>query len=439
METTSSHTTRRPPQQTQVPSGRRDLICYAGLLYSAYCALAISRGDVFLAKSGLFPPPVVVYFGFTLAMAVAAACAARVRWSELSNSYGVILMPLLLLAAIALLQLPRSENTAEVTQQAFMPLISMLAISIAPIAMQSYETWQSWRRVLIGALLLLIASLAVDVVIPGTFSKVLSRPAGFPENPNQTAATLCMLTALLLNYRRATIGSFALLLIGGVAVMATLSRAGMVLFALIVFAFLSSAFILSRDRINVRTLGLVVVTAALAVAGVAQLVASSEAYRTAGAQRRLDIFSGERTFVRVDDPRVQIAEVAISEVELRPIAGHGPAASRLRAIAPHNLYLSLWWDYGVVALVTYIAMLSGGVLLALHKAQIGATVFFAVLAAGGLFSHTLLDARATHFGIAAAIVMCSRSRREGTSVTLLRTEVSNYPRTNVSATGRAPS
>lgn len=395
---------------------RRDLIWVAAILYGGYCALAISRADVFLAKIGLFPAPVLVFFTLSVAMAVLAGCARRVRWSELSSPYGLILMPLMLLAVVALMQLPRSENSVEGVKYAFMPLASLFAVGLAPIALAVFTTWQGWRAALIGALALLFGSLAVDVAIPGTLSNVLSRPAGFPENPNQTAAIVCMLAALLLDYRRATVGSFVLLFVCGIAVLATLSRGGMVLFAFVVLAFLSSTWMLSARRMKVRTYGFLVVVIGLAIVGGAQLVESSDAYRTAGAQRRLGILSGERSFVRADDARLQIAQVAISEVELRPIAGHGPAASRLRAIAPHNLYLSLWWDYGVLAVLAYVVLLGAGILLSLHKLQIGAAVFFVVLSLASLFSHTLLDVRAVHFAIATAIVMCARARSRDVSI-----------------------
>jgi O-antigen ligase len=384
---------------------RKDFLWLCGICYSAYSAVAMSRADVFLAKLGLFPPPVLVFFALTGGMLLLALSARRVAWRRLSTPYGIVVLPLMVLAAIALLQLARSENSSDDVKFAFMPLASLLAVAIVPFALAAVA---NLRAILIVALVVLIASIAVDVVIPGTFSKVPARPAGFPENPNQTGAVLCMLTALLLDYKQTKLSSIAWLAICAVAVLATLSRGGMVLFALLAVSFVGSRLVLFRGPAKIRMYVWIVLLGMVAVVGASQLLQSSTAYQGVNAQRRLRGLAGEDAFVRTDDARLQIADIAIGQINTSPILGKGAAASRLAYIAPHNMYLSLWWDYGIAAVLAYIAILVLGLMCALRRQQLGAGVFFAILAMAGMFSHTLLDARAVHFGFAVAMLLCAQ-------------------------------
>src|SRR5439155_17883923 len=88
-------------------------------------------------------------------------------------------------------------------------------------------------------------SIYIDAAYPQTFGKLATRPAGFEENANNAAAIAVFLVIASVDWKRSRARDMLLWLIAGSAVLATLSRGGMIMLAVV---FVCYIFVSARSE-----------------------------------------------------------------------------------------------------------------------------------------------------------------------------------------------
>ena len=141
------------------------------------------------------------------------------------------LLTLGLLAALTWLQWPRNPDARFRDGISLVIVFGMAASAMAlPLASSARLRW---RRYLGAAFLFYCCTVFIDVLWPGAFALFVFRAAGLAEDPNVGAYMVLILAAPLLSYRRFSAASLAVLFIAGFAVFMTLSRSGLLGYAIL--------------------------------------------------------------------------------------------------------------------------------------------------------------------------------------------------------------
>lgn len=254
----------------------------------------------------------------------------------------------------------------------------------------------AWWAGLAGGLLL--ASILVDVVRPGTFSKQMSRAAGTVMEANGAAFVLLLLAAFLLRWDRVRTSSVVVLTLAGVGVLCTLTRSGTVAFALLVLGFAVLAGngenpLSWRRRLGrLATAAVVLVGAIWTFQAVAREIPGT--FQKAAARGRLDMAAGRQDPTKNWAVRIEVAKESLAAVEASPIAGQGPGTTRSFKRRAHNLYLEIWVELGLAGLAAYLLILAlTGWRLVRHPPR-GTLLVLTVIIFWGFWSHTVLTTRA---------------------------------------------
>jgi O-antigen ligase len=300
----------------------------------------------------------------------------------------------------------QSEIALEVTRQRILAgiSISVFAILFAPPAALRIARW--------AVVVLTVATVPLeiyDLLHPHVLSVVVGRAAGFYVNPNLCgeALTLGVLFGhgVLRPRARALVAAIA-----GFGVLLTLSRADILLFAIVLL-------ILARQgRLSLRG----VFGGAVAVAGLIfiLLAASGKLGALVDAVRFLS--SKKNVIERVLNAqnaaeggdasatlRIEVATRAVGMLSEHPFLGKGIGATNEweYRIGPHNMYLLFGAEFGVLGLLLYPSM----VFCVCWRARgpdrqlvwaIGA--FYLLL---GLFSHNVVDNWPDMVGLAMAVAL----------------------------------
>ena len=261
---------------------------------------------------------------------------------------GVALLPLVRVVDAILLQ--RFESGSQDT--IIMEFARMTFVMLAIIALLSTEQWKKtalWAAVL--AIFLTTGSEIAEQMGMVQFTSIPGRFAGFNGHPNFPPVLLCemlgIVFALSQNFR------FNCLMIGvalpGVAL--TYGRSGMIVLVLI-----SGFYVLLNGR---RHLGFLAVVVAVAVpllgVGVAVLESGSKngMIKDKNTSDRLEAIYN-LDFEKLKSPeRVKDVSDAWEATMLRPTFGYGTGISGT-LYAPHNEYVSLWLELGVLGIVLFV-------------------------------------------------------------------------------------
>jgi O-antigen ligase len=228
---------------------------------------------------------------------------------------------------------------------------------------------------------------------PGTFSKLYTRPAGFMKDPNAGAATVTILAIATVDWTRSRASDMLLWLIAGTAVVATLSRGGMVLLAV---AFLFYSVVLARSALQLyaKRLSMVLVAAAIivplySIANLGSTVYSADNRRV---QLLAALLGGEPTSLTADS-RVELALDYIDSISARPIVGHGTGFIHSQPKAPHNTFLTLWVENGILGLAGYLMLIGIAFWYFRRRADARGQAFCAATFVLSVFANDALDMR----------------------------------------------
>jgi O-antigen ligase len=202
-----------------------------------------------------------------------------------------------------------------------------------------------------------------------------------------------MLAIATVDWTRSRTTDMLLWLIAGFAVAATLSRGGMILLAV---AFLYYGIVSWRTGPHRYAMNLSILLVAIAVivplyslTGLGTTVYSAENDHL---QLLTGLLGGD-TASLTNDSRVALARHFTDLISDRPILGYGTGLAMSYATGPHNMFLTLWLENGIVGLSVYLMAL---IVCLLHFRMIAdsrAQAFCLAVLISSFFSHNLLSSR----------------------------------------------
>lgn len=372
-------------------------------LYSlSVLTLFFSVGDIALGHRGMLPAgattcAIAALLPLALGQAVRALgahCAAGLAEPIRRNSLPLLSFATIALFAMALSLLPGSvwdDGSKWIFLLPYGFAISLLSL-IASCGRGAAAALPFAGTL---ALSLMLWSINCDLVTPGTFAALNERAAGFSGNANYSALVAVMLCAATLDYdgRRLLLGDLVVLVLTGAIVLISLSRSGLLNFAVVVAAWIAVRCIYRgisrRDALSLG-ISLALACASLGLSGPLfseQLAAlqKQSRFRRASAAQQVDDGSAAS--------RLAAAKDALTRINDAPILGHGTGYARRMPELPHNLYLQQWVNNGIFGLLSYLAFL--GISLwhfAVRRFFPGIMLMIAAVV-GSFFSHNILDQR----------------------------------------------
>lgn len=256
----------------------------------------------------------------------------------------------------------------------------------------------SFRRLFpfyaLAALSLLLWSIYLDITYPGTFAALGQRAAGFPGNANFAALVAVMTCSAALDYnsQQGQWKNALLLVVTGIIVVTTMSRSGMLNFALLlgIFSYTRMAENGWKPR---EVLKLITITGIMA--GVcATLAITAVATGTISEHSRLGRLLSNK---QVDDGSAASRLFAVREslrlIDESPLIGHGTGHARTMAELPHNLYLQQWVNNGLIGILGIMFFFGVSLATFIKRRYRPGQALMLVSILGGVFSHNILDQR----------------------------------------------
>ena len=234
--------------------------------------LFLTELDRELVRRGFPVPGVLLFAAFMAVFAVwllaprsgLAMKDAGAHALQLLRRRWPFLLALLALAALTWIQWPRNPDARFRDGISLVVILGVTAgAALLPLVP---SVRRRWRLYLGAAFLLYCCTVFTDVLWPGTFTLLAYRAAGLAVDPNVGAFMILILGAPLLAYRRFSSWSLAVLFIAGFAVFMTLSRSGLLGYAILFAAFSSWTVWTVRGRRIVAAGGLAATAALLAAA-----------------------------------------------------------------------------------------------------------------------------------------------------------------------------
>ncbi|RIK81125.1 MAG: hypothetical protein DCC68_09270 [Planctomycetota bacterium] len=293
-------------------------------------------------------------------------------------------------------------------------LASLLIVMAAAVAARSVFLAYGVRFTL-GGLFLLGLVIPLGIWISSYYpefyrvrigeSRDLSRATGTYNNPNEAGAAVCMFAAMVFAYMMSgrskllsTVLVVGALMISALAILLTASRGAFVVFALVSLA---------QVVISPGSKKLVLSLAAVAVvAGMAYAVFSYWVVREATDRSQVERFESLGRVIRgeVTDEttggRFELAMNGIREWQKSPLLGNGLGTQRrvgAANIGPHNTYILIAGEAGIVPLALYLLMIAAivwqGWKCPVPAIRTFAMTFGFVLALGSLTAHGVLQSR----------------------------------------------
>ncbi len=210
------------------------------------------------------------------------------------------------------------------------------------------------KRAAIVVILLGTGSILYEAAGYAEYSQIPGRPAGFITQPNEAIIMVILMLGIVLTFNEGFWSSALIIAIAGIGVGVTLSRSGMLVFALMVMAFIAANL-----RKNFTKLVIIVAATIPAVlAGFALLtqMASSRNFGTdKNAMDRVEAITGMfggHTDKMESDERMKDLRDGWEAVGSAPVFGHGTGCASSRW-QPHNQWVAIWLDIGVGGVVLY--------------------------------------------------------------------------------------
>ena len=226
---------------------------------------------------------------------------------------------------------------------AMIELMSFWMIFSYPAALQLA------RRLLVVAVLWGVTLNVYEMFVPGTFSDVFGRSAGLYRNPNMSGEALLLgmiLSTTVLHSRYRTL----FVLVTGLGILATFSRANILLWGLAVACFVIFGHLRGKDLLF-SLFGTFIVGLVLLLPRLDQLLTT---WDQAGLFNR-DVLERLEWFANpfgVSDhsswSRAQVAKEAWEKFAQAPFFGYGTGSSSEISLKAHNQYLVFMLDHGII-------------------------------------------------------------------------------------------
>ncbi len=386
---------------------RRTRTVLATLYIAAGFGLFLSVADNSLSKSGTLPlPPTVaalIFLGSIISFVIFTDLLRGEKSTQIGlilRSNGPVIIPFGLLAFISLAQaLHPTAYWGDGRKWIYLQTYDFCIFMAAMLLPAVEAIRQRFRLYAIVGLLTILGSIWYEVQNPGTFSSVPNRAAGFPGNSNWGALAIVMICSASLSYREGKTRTVDLIVLAitGLGLYFTLSRSGTLNFILLMGFFATCAVLTGRDRARTALLMAgaftLLVTFFLIVVPLASQSSELMGGGSKAQNRLLALADGDVEDDGSAADRMEAARETIDKIDDSPVFGHGTGFNRTMRQTPHNLYLKLWVDSGIIGLLTWLALLVSAFWMFTARRYRPGQALVLVTLFGGLFSHNILEQR----------------------------------------------
>jgi hypothetical protein len=277
------------------------------------------------------------------------------------------------------------------------------------------------RRTLVGAVLFGVALNIYELFVPMSFSTTLGRSAGLYENPNLAGEALVvgMILSVTVLERRYQV---PFILLAGIGVFVTLSRASIVAWLIAVTGIVLVEKLRPKDLLVSAFVGLLLVALFL-LPRWDQLLTTWERSGVMGGDtvERLVWFTDP---LGVSDrsgwERKYVAKRSWEKIEEHPFLGSGTGSYHDMIGMPHNQYLSFMLDHGVIGVMILPLLILAATWGARGQSRGVALVFGCAVLVLSLFTHAILyrEQSLILFSLMAAMAGTSRDRQSQRTVAM---------------------
>jgi len=269
------------------------------------------------------------------------------------------------------------------------------------------------RKMLVAGVLAGVAINIYELFFPLSFSPILGRSAGLYENPSMAGEALVLgmvlsVTVLVPRYR----GPFILLT--GIGVLLTYSRAGILGWVLAVAGLMYLRGISLKDILLPGFLG-IVLGILIVLPRLDQLLTTWERTGALNSNvlERLEWLT-DPTGVsdRSSWERQYLVRQAWDKIAERPVLGSGTGSSLEATIAPHNQNVSFMLDHGLIGVMILPLLMLAVMWNARGEMRHVAIIFACVFMLLSFFTHTILNTPYTLLLISLMTAMAAMSRHQ---------------------------
>ncbi len=294
---------------------------------------------------------------------------------------------------------------------AIMTLGSILLVTtVALLVLFTVDGSKIVLRAAVVVILLSTGSILYEAAGFAEYSQIAGRPAGFITQPNGAIIIMCLMLGIVMTLNESFWGNIIIIAIAAVGVGVTLSRSGMIVFALMVMCYLAAN--LRRHFGKIVIIAAASVPAILAGFAILSQMASSRNFGTdKNAMDRVaaitGMFSGNTDKMESDE-RMKDLRDGWEAVGTAPVFGHGSGCASSRW-QPHNQWVAIWLDIGVGGVVLFAATL---LLLTARCLITGGKGFFALLPLWGftVFSQNLVETAGYWLCAGVVAIVATKSR-----------------------------
>lgn len=257
-------------------------------------------------------------------------------------------LPLMRLLDVAILGRFASSGNQEMMMaclRIFIVVISMLAVLSCTHGLKAMR----WAAIL--TILLTSGSSIAEFIGLAKFSSIPGRFSGFNGHPNSPPIVLCQCLGLCFAMIKSFRWNVAMIVFAMPGVALTYGRSGMV-----IFTFIAGLYVFFNAR---RNLGFLIICfyTLIPIIGIGLTIMQQATSK--GIQQNKDTAGRLEAIYNLDFDKLKSPERAKDlgdawDAVLRePIVGHGVGAASSRW-APHNEYVAMWLEMGVLGLVVYL-------------------------------------------------------------------------------------
>ena len=345
---------------------------------------------------------------FTLALTVVTlglVFASRPAFSP--GALALLIIPALRFADSAVLK--RYENVQVGDHSiAVMTLANVLLVTAVALLVLCTERGPKiiqWAAIVI--IVLGSGSILYESAGYADYTNIKGRPAGFIGQPNEAIIMVCLMLGIVLTLNENFWLNALVIGIAAVGVAVTLSRSGMLIFVPLVLSYMT----INLRKHFAKVAIIIGISIPLAIAGIAML-AESAASRNFGTDKntkeRIEAIFGGNTDKMESAERMKDLTDGWEAVGESPVFGHGTGCASSHW-QPHNQWVAIWLDIGVLGVVLYAITLIG---ITARCVMAGGKGFLCLMPLWGfsVFSQNLVETAGYWLCAGVAIIVSSRSR-----------------------------
>ncbi|MDO6462227.1 O-antigen ligase family protein [Granulosicoccaceae sp. 1_MG-2023] len=316
--------------------------------------------------------------------------------TNINHAAGPVVMYILFCTTFVAWGLHPTANLQGGAAYVYLSLYNLMFFGLAFLAFSDEAILKHRKLLLFVPFLVMVVSIWVEIKWPLLFTdEEFGRKSGFASQPNAAAFFIVIFMLMLLDFKRPKITDMIIYGVGAIGVFATFSRGGYLL-TIIVGVLMATKIILSGKTKPMLTLaaGVVMLYAFFYLA-----VTELHYLEKGGAYQRLElmlsgdfeeIVEGESTEDRKDlfDKHLALALES-------PVLGHGTGYTYtgLEGGGPHNVYLQIWCNQGLLGVLMVIGLLFAMVRHFWRYRDVKGLVFVCLLIVEGFLNHNIYDQR----------------------------------------------